>query len=370
MRSFRGPYFRLRFAATAMASLAIINSAGAAEPPETASQAGNAANGIVSDDLAHAQWQEAMMKAPRPPAGCFQATFPGTSWEMAPCLAIGRPTHPMLRRTVSGAPATTGNGNDYVLSGSSLISATTGSFPSAKGLKSESTVGGTNAADGANNYTLQLNTNDNATTSACSGGAAGCRVWQQFIFTSNFDSGSSFGINGPAVFMQYWLLGYGSAHCPSGYSPDNSDNSCFMNSQVVQVPSFPITGLSNVRLEGTANSSGDSAVFINGSKMYGTSGADTVLNIATVWKQSEFNIFGDFSFSEAVFNPGASLNVSVAASTASATCVPGAGTTGETSNLILSSCFVVGGSTPSILFREFMPTKLDPATIATFQLLL
>ncbi len=35
---------------------------------------------------------------------------------------------------------------------------------------------------GPNEYTLQINTNSNSTTSACAGGDATCTVWQQYLY--------------------------------------------------------------------------------------------------------------------------------------------------------------------------------------------
>jgi hypothetical protein len=306
-----------------------------------------------------------MMTAQRPDSGCFHAAFPRMAWEMTPCRAISVHAHPVPRLASSGALQTTGNRNDYVLSGSSLINSTTGSFPSAKGFRSESSVGvpafGDGGILGANEYTLQINTNDNLATSACSGGAAGCTVWQQFVYATDYGTKGQ-----AAVFIEYWLLGYGK--CPSGYTP--SGNNCYINSSAASAPDVPLTGLGTVQLAGTATSSGDSVIFFTASNIYGTSAPDTVLNIATVWRQSEFNVFGDAGGSEAVFNPGASLTVNVAAPTATATCVSDAGTTGETSNLVLSPCFAAGGSTPSILFREFAPTNLNAVATPILQLLL
>ena len=72
-----------------------------------------------------------------------------------------------------------GNGNDYTLSATGLITETVGSFPSVSGVTVESSVGvpsfGGGGILGRNEYTLQVNTNDNAKTSACSGGAPSVR---------------------------------------------------------------------------------------------------------------------------------------------------------------------------------------------------
>ena len=112
---------------------------------------------------------------------------------------------------------------------------------------------------GPNEYSLQLNTNSNSTTSACSGGAPGCTVWQQFIYGDASTSGSK------GVFISYWLLGYGAdgASCPSGYQ--SSKSSCFKNSSSVSAPDVPITGLGNLKLAAAVVSGGnDTVTFANG----------------------------------------------------------------------------------------------------------
>jgi hypothetical protein len=249
-----------------------------------------------------------------------------------------------------------GNGNDYALvaPGANLITQTVGSFPSVSGVTSESGVGvasfGGGGILGPNEYSLQLNTNSNSTTSACSGGAPGCTVWQQFIYGDASTSGSK------GVFISYWLLGYGAngASCPSGYQASKS--SCFKNSSSVSAPDVPITGLGNLKLAAAVVSGGnDTVTFANGTTAYSVSASDSVLKIAPVWNQSEFNVVGDGDGSEAVFNTGSVITLNVAAqygSTTAPTCAAGAGTTGETNNLNLLPCSATGGTTPSIQFTE------------------
>ncbi len=131
-----------------------------------------------------------------------------------------------------------------------LITQTVGSFPSVSGVTSESGAGG------ANDYSLQLNTNFNLSTSACSGGAATCRVWQQFLYVPG------------TVFIQYWLIGYGAggASCPGGYTTSGSN--CYKNSSGTSAPSVAITGLANLTLTGTAASGGnDTVTFTNGERL-------------------------------------------------------------------------------------------------------
>jgi hypothetical protein len=108
---------------------------------------------------------------------------------------------------------------------------------------------------------------------------------------------------------------------------------------------------------GSAVSGGnDSAVFNNGTTAYSLVASDSVVDIASVWQQSEFNIVGDAGGSRADFNSGgASITVKVAVtdgSTSAPTCVADAGSTGETNNLNLGSCTATAATQPYIEFTE------------------
>ncbi len=294
-----------------------------------------------------------------PAAGCFEASYPSINWKQVGCNLAPPRVHPIFHRTPSGraftagAGQTTGNGNDYALKSSTLISSTVGTFPSVTGVTSEKGVGvaafGGGGILGANEYTLQINSNITSTTSACNG-HSGCVVWQQFIYSPDYNT------NGvAAAFMQYWLIGYGGTTCPSGFGSDGSGD-CYKNSAAVSAPDVPATQLANLKLSGTVVSGGnDTVVFTNGTKAYTVTGKDSVLKIATVWKESEFNVVGNAGGSEADFNSGSKVTVKVAAtngSTAAPSCASNDGTTGETNNLTLGSCSASSGSTPSIQFTE------------------
>jgi hypothetical protein len=85
----------------------------------------------------------------------------------------------------------------------------------------------------------------------------------------------------------------------------------------------------------------DTLIFSTETEAYSTTGKDSVVDLATDWKESEFNIIGDGGGSEAVFNKGASTTVKIAVthgSSAAPACPANAGTTGETNNLTLKSC--------------------------------
>jgi hypothetical protein len=84
---------------------------------------------------------------------------------------------------------------------------------------------------GPNEYTLQINSNLNATTSACNA-HSGCTVWQQFIYAPDYQ------VKGEAaVFMQYWLVNYYDV-CPHGWTPDGLGD-CYRNSAAMRAPDVP-----------------------------------------------------------------------------------------------------------------------------------
>jgi hypothetical protein len=202
---------------------------------------------------------------------------------------------------------------------------------------------------GANEYTLQVNSNYNKTTAACKS-HSGCTVWQQFIYSPDYSTKGK-----AAVFIQYWLLGYGGSSCPSGFGSDGSGD-CYKNSAAVTAPDIAATQLANLKISGTATNGGnDTVVFTNGTTAYSLTAKDSVLDLATAWDQTEFNVVGNAGGSEAEFNSGSSITVKLAVadgSTAKPTCASNAGSTGESNNLNLGSCTATGGSSPYIQFTE------------------
>jgi hypothetical protein len=272
-------------------------------------------------------------------------------WEPVRCLPAGK-AHPWPRIARSGTSQTAGNGQDYVLGATGLISQTVGTFPSVSNVTAETGSGGVGGILGSNEYSLQINTNAQSRTSACSGGASNCTVWQQFVYATDYVRSGTAG-----VFMQYWLLNYGQT-CPGGYTHLAGSADCWKNSAIAGAPDAAITSLANLKLTGAVVPGGnDQVTFVNGSQAYNASASDSVLGMATVWTQSEFNVVGDAGLSEAEFNASASVTVNVAVqdgSTSAPTCLNG-GTTGETNNFNLGSCIAAGGATPSIQFTESTP---------------
>lgn len=308
-------------------------------------------------------WHHDMARIATPTEGCFQASFPSIIWKQVGCTQVlpRNHIHPLPRHwnaltglsQTAGGTQTTGNGNDYAIKVAGLIKSTTGTFPSVTGVTSEKGVGvaafGGGGILGPNEYTLQINSNYDQSTPACKN-HSGCTVWQQFIYSPDYNTNGK-----AAVFMQYWLLGYGGSSCPSGFGSDGSGD-CYKNSSAVTAPDIPATELANLKISGSATSGGsDKVVFTNGSKAYTVSAKDTVLDIAQAWYESEFNVVGNAGGSRADFNSGSKITVKVAVSdgsTAKPTCASNAGSTGESNNLNLGSCTASSGSSPSIQFTE------------------
>jgi hypothetical protein len=336
------------------------------------------------EETARAGWREAMAHIATPSEGCFQATYPSVIWHQAACHEAVPRVAPTPRWALLGATENAGNGNDYTLQTTSLITQAVGSFPTVTGVTSETGVGvasyGGGGILGPNEYSLQINSSFSSTTAACNG-HSGCTVWQQFVYAPDYSvinssfSSTTAACNGhsgctvwqqfvyapdysvrgsAAVFMQYWLIGYG-RRCPSGWGSDGAGD-CYKNSAAATAPDVPATQLANVKLTGGVTAGGnDTVVFTNGTTAYSSSGKDSVLYLAQVWKEAEFNVVGNAGGSEAQFNSGSSITVKVAVSdgsTAAPSCVANSGTTGESNNLNLGSCTASSGTNPSIQFTE------------------
>lgn len=310
-------------------------------------------DGIV-EQMAKASWRHDVAQIAAPSEGCFHATYPSVVWEQVACQQLTPRSHPVPRRIVFGQEQTAGNGNDYTLNTSSAISKAVGSFPTFSGVTSEKSVGVASYGDGgilgSNEYSLQMNTSFNNTTAACKG-KSGCVVWQQFIYATDYETEGK-----GAVFMQDWLIGYGSSRCPSGFGSDG-EGDCYENSAATELADISPKDLGSVTVTGTATTGGnDTTVVTYDGDAYSTSQKDSVLDIASVWNQVEYNVVGDAGGSEAEFNSsGVSVKVNIAAtdgSSSAPTCESDTGTTGESNNLTLGSCTASGGSTPSISFTE------------------
>lgn len=344
---------KLKFALVAgLLSVACVPAMSVAQDAYASAQASDQAVGPI-EAVARQAWRDDMAQVATPNEGCYHASYPSIIWKQVGCDVLPARVHTLPRKTTWGEAQTTGNGADYALKAAGTISQTVGTFPSVKGVTSEKGVGvasfGGGGILGPNEYTLQINSNANATTAACKS-HSGCVVWQQFIYSPDYSTQGK-----AAVFMQYWLINYGGTTCPSSWGSDGQGD-CYRNSAATTAPDLSITDLANMKITGSATKGGkDTVVFSNGTEAYSASGQDTVVDLAGVWKESEFNIVGNAGGSEADFNSGSSLTVKVAVTDGTKTaptCAKNAGTTGETNNLNLGNCTASSGTSPSIQFTE------------------
>jgi len=295
----------------------------------------------ADDAEAQAQeaWRDSIVQSDVPGEGCAYAAYPSTEWLKVPCAeAANVPAVPRI----NAVHGTVGNGTgDYIAAVSSgFISRTMGSFPKFETTGEED--GGT-----ANSYSLQLNTNG-FHSALCDGAAvpADCSAVAQFVL-------------GPGEgFFEYWLDNWNTSPCPSGWNAyPSSTEWCYVASPAVLIPAEPASAvLETVKVSATAKARGlDRLIVTVGTEAYTTSDKDKVLDLATNWTESEFNIFGDCCGSEAVFNSGTSIKVRVGVTngtTNAPNCVASSLTI-ETNNLTVGKiCTAKGGTTPFIEFSE------------------
>lgn len=332
--------------------------------------AGNAAAVVTAADpatgraadpeaAARAQWRKLMAHNSTPAAGCFHASYPDIVWQSVACTS-GQPrahslhARPRDDQAESTGGTATGN-NDSVVQVTSLITGAFGFF-TVTGVTAEDDVSEFNDNGvplgilGPNEYSIQLNTNDLETTSACEG-RSGCTVWQQFVYATDYV------VSGEAeVFMQYWLMNWNST-CPSGWNPkEGTSKNCWANGPLTPAPDVPITDLGNVVLSGSATAGGwDTVSFTYESEAYSNSFFDFVLDISSVWTKAEFNVVGNGGGARANFNTGSSITVNLYVADGTndtPKCKANGGTTGESNNLNIVSCTPYGGDLPYIRLTE------------------
>ncbi len=302
------------------------------------------------ESVAREHWRAVMMQNLPQEAGCFRESYPNLVHEKVACHAGPSPVHPMRRRAADEVPFEVGNRDDHVAETKGKTFWAGGSFLDVS-VHSEASVGvaatGYAGSLGPNEYSLQVNTNNNRrTTNGCNGGNSDCHVWQQFVYST--DKG---------VFIQYWLLNYGK--CPNSKWNQSGQN-CFINGgNVAEAPNFTIGDLARLSLHAAAQAGGlDCAVLYDDTGAgWGACEPDSQLDISSVWDQTEFGIFGNGGDSEAQFSFGTSfatlLQVNDGSGTAP-TCLSDAGTTGESTNLTLGKCEPLTGNGlyPRIRFTE------------------
>ena len=333
-------------------------------------------------------WAKTMHHTPAPTEGCFHATYPSTQWQSVQCAPPNgyRSARPRNLKEKAGSHADVGGATypstDIVAQAPSghFFTNAKGSF-SASGVTSETGIGVAAYGDagilGANEYTLQVNTN--ITHSAACGSYSACTAWQQYVMSTNTPvSITSTGLtNKTEVFVEYWLFNYGShtgsGVCPAGFADGGPDyagpgEDCVQNTPATVIANgqLPITDLADMTLSGSAIPNGtDAATVTYNGQAFTATVPDSYTDIASVWNQAEFNVVGNAGGSEAEFNNGTSLIAKIAVtdgSTIAPSCVFNGGTTGESNNLnfVPSTsapvCCPYGGADPSIEFMEVYDT--------------
>jgi hypothetical protein len=308
------------------------------------------------EQVARDAWNKDIAQVPTPSEGCFTASFPSIVWHQVACGTAPTRAVPVPHYYFFGSPMTAGNGNDFTIQTGSTITKAVGSFPTFSGVTSEQSVGvaayGDGGILGANEYSLQMNTQFSSTTSVCKS-HSGCTVWQQAVYGTDYEETGE-----GSLFWQDWLIGWGNSRCPSGFGSDG-EGDCYKNSSLTQLSDISPKDLAGVTVTSSFTNGGNDVVTLtyNGSA-YSASQSDSTLKIASVVNNLEWNVVGDAGGSEAEFNSsGVSATVKIAATTSSASsasCVADSGTTGESVNLNLGSCSVSGSgtTTPSISFPE------------------
>jgi hypothetical protein len=310
-----------------------------------------------------AAWRKAIRHVRTPGRGCFRSSYPALAWHAVKCGTAPKvpsaPAQP-ARGARGAAPATvggTGTGDDVAKVGG-LISEATGTFWNVSSGITESGLiaNNQNTKPVANAFSLQLNSNNNFTTPACSGGNSGCKGWEQFLYT--YGDSSSSDIPTSVIFMQYWLLNYGAIPCPSGYIHPKGDTvNCYNSSQAADVSSLTASDLASVVFSGMAASGGADEVSMSvGSQAYAVSASDSVLDLAAGWHQTQWGVYGDAGSAKANFNSSSSLKaqttIEVGSGPSTVTCGSG-GFTGESNNLNLTTTSAIGsGDLPTMVSEQ------------------
>jgi hypothetical protein len=321
-------------ALTVVALVILFTFAGAAQSSNPAQKESAESRKAAREAAARKEWQRQIAKVPVPKKGCYAAHYPDKQWKEIPCGAPSK-----YPNTVGGSI-----GNDVgPFVSPRLLSSAVGSFDSV----TPSTITETGAWQGnpssPNAFTIQMNTQF-FTTTVCTG-HPGCQGWQQFIYSQNQ-------CDGPCVFMEYWLLNYGSP-CPSS-SWTQAGSSCWINSGTSSAPAITAAQLANTTLTATVSGTTDTVVLTSPGGGANAVAADSVLNVSTAWNTVDFIVCGDCCSSQANFSAGTSLTQRITVTDGSriAPACSTQASTGETNNLSF------GPTAPA-------PTGVGPALIYT-----
>ena len=399
---------RIIAAAFLVASIVVQTPGITAQMPVAAVNTTVSTNSLAVDPEAAAKkiWREtiAEQSASGQGKGCFHASYPNYVWEAVACSTAGKPSaHPTPNRAPDGGPGpqTGGATGDYVaLTQNGLITHVAGTFYKVSGVVSEVNVGTNGDTPGSNNYGLQINTNwslpantsnttllPTVTPAACQG-HPGCQIWQQFIYTSDFNGDSGPAGSHSELFMQYWLFNWSSkvnGGCSHGWTQPKDTTNCYRNGHIQSVPvAIPASDLGEVKLSCSVQPGGnDELYFSYGPDAWAVIESDGFnpdhpnedgIDIASIWQSVEFNVVGVTGGSQAVFNEGSVLGVAVNILDGSGLpplCLNDSdprvnyvGTTAETNNLSLGPCrSTVANGYTAIQFLEGTPQALLEAII-------
>jgi hypothetical protein len=243
-------------------------------PPESNTRVTHIMNSTL------ASWQHTMDHVPVPSIGCFNATFPSTSWVSEPCYPGGNDFAEI--------------GNNYpdyfTIGGGTIISSAEGQFTSESGWSSEAQA---DFPYDTNIYSLQLNTN---TFTTSYGGHSNVEGWEQFVFYTPYCC-TTYNV----VKIQYVLIGYGAQYgCPSGWT--DVSGSCYLNGGTVHTNGYYYPQyLYQQSISGVVSSTGDSATFCSAGTCYTASDGD-ILGLSNDWTNFEFNVFGWENGDGAIFS--------------------------------------------------------------------
>jgi hypothetical protein len=311
-----------------------------------------------AQNAARKAWHVSMISRKLPKPGCFSASYPDIQWKEVPCVKppYRNPISPVRRPPSPPAPPGEPESVSDVsaaVSGNTISSAE-GSFPEVVNVTNVST----NGTDGL--FELQLNTKP-VSSSACKNAAvfANCKMWEQFLFLTSATHSY--------VYIEFFLEGF-AAPCPgSGNTPElpgkapsipwtKNGNDCVFDYPSIQLDPQNIVNIGSLRLTASADPQGSDQVIMQlaDGTIHGVGMPDSISDLAAVWTEAEFNVFGYENRRQAVFNDGAALVVKlqVENSGTSAPTVVHEGFTGETNNLVIGSSCSSSGNPPSIEFEE------------------
>jgi len=269
-------------------------------------------------------WNHQMQNTQTPGYGCYTSTYPSNMWSESPC---GEQTPSLSPPNVGGVYG------DYIgqCACPNHISTASGHITTESGYQWE-----TDSLGGSGWYSIQMNSNFYP-INYCSGGTCtSTQGWVQFVFQDQ--NGGS----GPAQISLWWWLvgGYSNSNpCPSGWTYVSAYSSCVLYWTQAETSRDPYF-LNVMSLGGSATSSQDTVTYCYTTICNSLSGPDNVF-LSNHWNNVEWNVFGYAGSSQASFNPGFYLAVSVsigAPDPETVTCANTYSTTGETNNLNLDSC--------------------------------